>query len=104
VERLWAGAAMGREIGARTLVSESGSLWTCPVRPDVGPDLRGSPHGGCLKPWSRPAPATRATVPQQACSLQPRGRRSRGPERGGDRSVGAGAGAGAARGERSEPP
>lgn len=30
VERLWAGAAMGREIGARKLARDSGRLWTCP--------------------------------------------------------------------------
>ena len=40
---------MGREIGARTLTRESGWLLTCPQVPDLGPDLRGSPQGGCLR-------------------------------------------------------
>jgi hypothetical protein len=26
-----------------------------------GHDLRGSPHGGCLKPWSRPPPPQRVS-------------------------------------------
>lgn len=41
---------------------ESDSLWTCPPKPDMGPDLRGSAHGACLKPWSRPAQPQRAAV------------------------------------------
>jgi hypothetical protein len=96
---------MGREIGARTLVSESGSLWTCPLRPDVGPDLRGSPHGGCLKPWSRPGPAASGYRPRhQVCSLS-RAAGGAGARSGAETGAsGPGAGAGAARGERSEPP
>lgn len=54
--------------------------------PILGHDLRGSPHGGCLKPWSRPPqpPTFPTTAPPR-----PRGRRT-GPERGGDRSGGPG--------------
>jgi hypothetical protein len=81
---------MGREIGARTLVSEIGQSVDLPVK------ARSGPRSSRLAPWWLPkaaeptAPATAGYRPlHQVCSLQPRGRRSRGPERGGDRSVGA---------------
>lgn len=45
---------MGREIMAPYAGRESGWLLACPQLPDRGHDLRGSPHGGCVKPRSRP--------------------------------------------------
>lgn len=51
---------MGREIMAGGC--ESGWLLTCPQWPDRGRDLRGSPHGGCVKPWRRPPQAQWATA------------------------------------------